>query len=537
MSDKHDCFAVSCDFSGAGKMTIPALKKFISQIASFGYNTFFFSSSGLFEVKEEPYLGYLQGKYTEEEIKDLDQYCLSLGIEMIPDIQSLGHMPLFKWPHYWDIRDIDDILLVGDKKTEEFLDHLFAALRRCFSSHRIHLGLDEAHNLGRGRYHDLHGDVPQSKIFFDQVQFLKKLCKKYSFSPLMWSDMLYKSCNHGVYYDDKFHFSEAQKKYLPKGVTYIYWDYYSTSEPHYEAMMKSHLEVNKDVWFATSACTFEGFAPLNSWTLKTAIPGLDAAKKCKIRNIIVTLWGDDNYECSYNAALPALYAISEYWKGNKDLSHLQEGFKEKTGENYDHLFALEKNNLVKQYPVINNNNPAKWMFYADPFLGYTDQSVKEGCKKNFEALSKEYASYEKGSSYCYLFALASALSSYLAYKAELGVKTRKAYQAHNKKALRALILDYQSAEKKLKNFYACFKTYWEKENKEMGLEEHQLRIGATLFRLKECEKELQEYVDGKRKEIPALEAKLLDYFGKGDKFDKKECPTANNTQAIQSVYH
>lgn len=74
-----------------------------------------------YEVKAYPYFGYMRGRYTEEELKECDQYAAELGIEMIPCIQTLAHLTeALKWNYAIDIRDTADILLAGSEATYTF---------------------------------------------------------------------------------------------------------------------------------------------------------------------------------------------------------------------------------------------------------------------------------------------------------------------------------------------------------------------------------------------------------------------------------
>ena len=47
--------------------------------------------------------------------------------------------------------------LVDGNKTYELIDNMLKTLSDCFSSKLIHLGMDEAHTFGRGKYLDKYG--------------------------------------------------------------------------------------------------------------------------------------------------------------------------------------------------------------------------------------------------------------------------------------------------------------------------------------------------------------------------------------------
>ena len=49
------------------------------------------------------------------------------------------------------MRDNSDILLVGEPEVYEFLDAMIRSVRTLFTGKRIHIGMDEAFQLGLGK--------------------------------------------------------------------------------------------------------------------------------------------------------------------------------------------------------------------------------------------------------------------------------------------------------------------------------------------------------------------------------------------------
>ena len=107
-------------------MKVSELKKFIDYISKMGYNCLELYAEDTYQIDGEPYLGYLRGAYTKDELKEVDAYAKDKGIELIPCIQTLAHITnMCKIPHYWDIIDCDDILLIGNEKTYAFIENMF----------------------------------------------------------------------------------------------------------------------------------------------------------------------------------------------------------------------------------------------------------------------------------------------------------------------------------------------------------------------------------------------------------------------------
>ncbi len=65
-----------------------------------GYDTLMLYTEDTYEVDNQPFFGYKRGRYTKQELKEIDAYCISAGIELVPCIQMLAHLNcMFKW---WD---------------------------------------------------------------------------------------------------------------------------------------------------------------------------------------------------------------------------------------------------------------------------------------------------------------------------------------------------------------------------------------------------------------------------------------------------
>src|SRR5690554_4580463 len=66
------CYMVDCSRNAVPK--VDTIKKLIRMLAVMGYDSLQLYTEDTFEVINEPYFGYLRGKYTKEELKDIDNY-------------------------------------------------------------------------------------------------------------------------------------------------------------------------------------------------------------------------------------------------------------------------------------------------------------------------------------------------------------------------------------------------------------------------------------------------------------------------------
>ena len=128
-------FGVMLDCSRNAVMSVGAVKKFIDYISLAGYDTLELYMEDVYEVKNEPYFGYMRGRYSIDELKSIDEYATAKGVKLIPAVQTLAHFTnLVKLEKYHGIVDVNDILLIDDDRTYDFIDNLFAALAGAFTS-------------------------------------------------------------------------------------------------------------------------------------------------------------------------------------------------------------------------------------------------------------------------------------------------------------------------------------------------------------------------------------------------------------------
>jgi len=513
-------FGTMLDCSRNAVMNIDSVKKWIDITADMGYNTLLLYTEDTYEVDGEPYFGYMRGRYSREELKEINAYAVSKGMELMPCIQTLAHLnAIVRWPAYESHVDTADILLAGDEAVYNLIDKMFATLAECFTSRTVNIGMDEAHLIGRGKYYDLHGDTDRFRILIDHIRRVSEIGKKYGFTLAMWSDMFFRLAA-GDYYSSHVSIKEEIKKEIPDNVELIYWDYYSTDKKHYDEMLAAHEKIKEDTWFAGGLWSWTGFAPHNGYSMKAADAALKSCREHGVKNVFLTLWGDDGAECSKFSLLPALFYASEIAKGNKSKADIKAKFKEKFGIAFDRFLLLD----LPGTPGGRADeicDAEKYLLYNDCFTGLMDSTLSGEENEQYAACARRLGLLKKEENWGYLFVAQQALCEVLAVKAQLGAKTRKAYQCGSREELQALVVEYRKVLKKLETFYRAYQKQWFAENKPHGFDVQDIRIGGLIARVRSCMERLQAYCDGKLEKIEELEDVQLDLQGNGEAFEHK----------------
>lgn len=499
---------VMIDCSRFAVYTPEALGKYFAALSRMGYTYAMLYMEDVYEVDGEPYFGYLRGRYSKAELKQLAREADKHGIELIPCIQTLAHLSgITRWADYKPMIDVDDILLANDNRTYNLIEKMIRVFRECFISRRIHVGMDEAHMIGLGEYARKHGFQKRSDILLRHIIRVAGIADRYGFDVMMWADMFFRLEGDGNYYGDDKRVDARLSRFIPDNVQIVYWDYYNKEEEHYKKMLAEHQRIRRDTIFAGGAWSWNGFIPANRFSIRASEAAMKACIEGEVENVMITCWGDDGSECSLFATLPSLFAASEFSRGQFDMQKIEDTFYKFFGIDFQEFLSLEDMD-AKGEKVF---NLSKYAFYSDPFLGIFDKTVNEETEKQFPVAMEKLRKNVDNADYGYIFRTALKLCSVLELKYSLGARTRAAYQNKNKEELIRLIADYDELDKRIDEFYDAFVEQWDKERKLNGFEHHDARIGGLKQRLRHCRKILSEYVEKKRTSIPALEEEILPF--------------------------
>lgn len=489
------------DMSRGGVMTVEAVKGMIDAHAALGLNLMMLYTEDTYTVPEAPYLGYLRGRYTEKELREMDDYAAESGVELVPCVQTLAHLEQFlQWDVNRDIKDNDCVLMIDEPKTYAWIRAALTALRRCFRTNRIHIGMDEAHGVGLGEYYQKHGAVNRFELLNRHLNRVVDICKELGFKPIMWSDMFYRlGSKNNDYYDTDAVVPESAIAQIPD-VALCYWDYYHTDEQFYAGMLEGHRQMGKEVVFAGGIWTWSGILPHVRKTNATMYPALRACLKAGIGTVLATSWGDDGCETDYRLALNQLPIYSEHvWLG-EDCTRAEV---ERMGERLTGLSEACFNAIGAFYADDDDRRPGKGLFYCDPLYPLTEglwdlTGYREGLEEGIKTLERHLD--DSRCEYAWL-AMRIALEK-LNWVNEL----RPAYLRGDKTAVLAMADEKLPAMRELYvKMMSVWREQWESGRKRNGWETICARLGAVIARLDDVQRILLRWADGTIERVEELD--------------------------------
>ena len=494
------------DVSRNAVRTVSAVKKLIRYLILMGYTGIQLYMEDVYEIPQEPYFGYKRGRYTQTELKEIAAYGRLFDFEVIPAIQTLAHLNgITRWRRFERLIDFGDILLVDEEETYELIDNMFASLQESFGCEKIHIGMDEAHMVGLGKYLDKHGYTDRVKIIVRHLERVCEIARQNGFTkPMMWGDMFFRLTNHGDYIG-----GDVPKDLIgliPKNVTLCAWNYGTMDVQFYVDMLNKTKKFGNPVFFAGGANCWNGFTPQNHFALRQTACAMKGCEKAGVRRFIMTLWGDDGAECSVFATLPALAFCGGIANDRKDYKTL---FKAMTGMSFDQFMQLDAPNQISEMndPLV---QPSRYMLYNDCLQGLFDCTVRLSDGETYKRIARRLSRLSENREWGYLFQTQAELARLLSVKYGIGVKTREAYLKGDKVKLLSLLKnEYPLILKYLDRFYKAFRVQWFAENKAYGFEVQDYRLGGLKGRVKHCKQILQDFLDGKTANVEELEDEVL----------------------------
>ena len=502
------------DVSRNAVMNMYYLKFYLRKMALLGLNTFMLYTEDTYEIESRPYFGHMRGRYSKDELKELDAYARKLGIELVPCIQVLGHLATaLRWNALSGVKDTQNALLADCEETYKLIDEMFKTIRECFSTNRLHMGMDETHDLGTGKYLETFGYRERKDIYFDHLARVTEIATGYGFEPMMWSDMFFRLSAKGIKdfcdYDPRTVLPDDIGKYLPKGVQPVFWDYYNPSEEFYAVNIEKHRLLSDKTVFAGGIWCWTGFCPLFSRSLRNTLPALEACKKGGIKEVIATIWHNGS-SSSLLLSLAGLtwYADYDYTGGNFDMGCVRGTFKSVCGEDYNSIVAAE----LPEYPDGGIISLCTHLFFNDPLLGLADKHV-EGLDTGayYKKTTEKLASLTFGEDFAPAMEVIKRLSSLMENKANFGVRLKKAYCSGDRATLGAMAKECDVMIEKIRAMRDSHRASWFKYNKPFGWEVHDIRYGGLILRFDTVKERLLSYLNGESERIEELEEDRLRY--------------------------
>ena len=190
-----DVRGVMLDVSRCKVPTMATCKQVIDKLAGLRINqlqlyiehTFAFSAHKTVWADASP--------FTPAEIMELDQYCSDRFIQLVPNLNSFGHVERWlRHPAYRHLAECPDMeacsTLAPNRASLRFLEELYAEYLPSFSSPLFNVGCDETWELGKGRSKRRAAKIGTTAVYLDFLKKIHALVSKQGKQMQFWGDLI-----------------------------------------------------------------------------------------------------------------------------------------------------------------------------------------------------------------------------------------------------------------------------------------------------------------------------------------------------------
>lgn len=519
-----DTLSCMLDVSFGTVLTLESLKEFSELISLMGFNQILFYIEDMYEIPGRPFFGYMRGRYTYADLKEFDDYAFSLGIEVVPCMQTLGHLSTYlQWPEANSVKENEMVLEPENEKTYDLIDEMVVNSSAPFRSRRIHIGCDETHGLGMGASFKKHGYREPINVFVNHVNRVAEICKKHGLRPMMWSDM-YIAFSSKTYdnYDTEAVISDEVKALVNDDVDLVYWHY--GQFPDCDApLIEKHIELNgRPPIFAGGVRIWQSPLCDNIFSKSATNKSLPVCKEKGVKEVVLTIWC--YAKTIYQTALLELTRYGELCYNDID-EFAKDRFEFITGASYDAFMMMS--NLNDLYETEEQKSSASYwkdlegnrFFVCDIMQNIMENDMR---KKAYSSYYRKTAAWFKtlvdsySGEWEYLYRFCLAIFEVMATKFEIVEKLKPAYEAGDKDMLRqianVLLPNYVLNISEMCKWHMYHK---DKYLRPMGSGHTESNYGAMKERGLGAIRRINLYLDGKIERLEELECEKLDYPGSG----------------------
>ncbi len=198
---------VMLDISRGRVPKLETLLELVEHLADFKINEFQLYTEHTFAYRHHQSVWQSWGALTGEEVRKLDARCQQLGIDLVPNQNSFGHLRYFlEHPRLKKLAEVSgpypdysgefvrrpSTLAPNHSGTLPFLRKLYDELLPNFRSRFFNVGCDETWDLGRGQSKKLCAAKGQGRVYLD---FLKQIHREVSARgkrTMFWGDIILK---------------------------------------------------------------------------------------------------------------------------------------------------------------------------------------------------------------------------------------------------------------------------------------------------------------------------------------------------------
>jgi hypothetical protein len=341
----------------------------------------------VFRFRRHPLIGKGASPMSASELRELDLYARQRHVELVPTLQSLGHMhQILKYPRYEKLAESEKkwSLSPALEETYALLDDLYAEYVPNFSSPWLNANCDEPVDLGKGLSKERAEKESIASVFAGHVARVQELAAKHGKKTMIWADFIFEH--------------PEVLPLLPRGLLLVDWWY----EANHDFDRVRLLRENGIPFMAAAGTSgWNTLFPRVENALANIRGYAEAAKRHGAKGLLTTEWGDGGHgNLLGNAIYGFAFGAQAAWGATDiDVKELDRAFSSR-------LFSDPSGAVGRLYRSLGglhatgfdhfNNSPLKSLYFDDLVEAkYTAKARRRVLERTLGGLRRVAAGFEK----------------------------------------------------------------------------------------------------------------------------------------------
>ncbi len=361
---------VMLDVSRGKVPTLETLFGLVDVFVKLKLNALMLYTEHTFRFRRHPQIGADASPLDAEAMRELDAYAAQHHVELIPCLQSLGHMDhILALPRYRELAETEMGWTIAPTHPEtlSLLRDLYDEYLPNFRSPWFNANCDEPWDLGRGQSEERSKALGPGGLYLEHVIALRELAARNGKRTMIWGDVV--------------HAHPARISEIPKDLVMLDWWYEAEFDYDRAKLFKEH---QLEFVLCPGTSSWNSLFPRVDNSLRNIAGWAAAGRKHGALGLVNTDWGDfGHYNLLGNSWFAYAFGAQQSWSGDPDPSSFDRAFSARvfgeTGKRgevarlYRELGAIHNTGFS-----VFNGSPIQYLFFDDLEESYFIAGSKKG---------------------------------------------------------------------------------------------------------------------------------------------------------------
>ncbi|HYB13659.1 MAG TPA: glycoside hydrolase family 20 zincin-like fold domain-containing protein [Myxococcota bacterium] len=335
------------DVSRGKVPTLATLRGLVDLCLRLKLNVLMLYTEHTFRFRRHPEIGAGASPLDATGMRELDRYAAERHVELVPTLQSLGHMQhVLALPRYAHVAETERrwTMAPAEPDTYELLRDLYDEYLPNFRSHLFNANCDEPWDLALGKSAERALEVGKAGVYLDHVRRVRDLAKAHGKRTMIWGDVV--------------HAHPERIPEIDRDLVLLDWWYEAA---HDYDRVRAFAANGIEFWVCPGTSSWNALFPRLENSLKNIARYAEAGRRHGAQGLVVTDWGDfGHYNLQGFSWFGYAFAAQQAWAGDVPRDRFDRAFSRV-------LFDDESGEAARLYRALGGLHDAGFpLFNASP---------------------------------------------------------------------------------------------------------------------------------------------------------------------------